>query len=86
MRRRRSPRFFPVSITRRRWGGIRQSGAEDVKSVTRRGVDLSASLQIFAAASHTEHGRAESEHLRDNCRADPSAGSGDNCPSIFKRP
>ena len=42
-----------------------------MKSVIRRGVDLSESLQIFAAASHTEHGRAESEHLGDNCRADP---------------
>ena len=79
MRRRRSPRF-PGPNYKASLGGIRQIGAEDVKSVTRRGVDLSESLQIFVAASHTEHGRAESEHLGDNCRADPSAGSGDNCP------
>ena len=34
---------------------------EDVKSVARRGVDLSESLQVFAAASHTEYRRADSD-------------------------
>ena len=69
-----SPRFEMHSY-KASLGGIRQIGTEDVKSVTRRGVDLSESLQVFAAASHTEHRRA-----------DPSAGSGDNCPSTCKRP